>query len=261
MVETRFRDSSDVDELISEHEPDVVPISTRNGRRESEPHSSEVVQLHEVLTYNFPEHRILWDLHHLFFEKDDLEEIDIQFDISILKNISIPHELTSYKASEFGNRVPDVAINVLSRSTWRRDLLDIMEQSASLGILFYIVYTPYHVATRKYRAPFMRVHKLNSLGRYDIVDIRKVACVEGETTISSDALVSLEPILPVKVGMELLKKLASDNKQRFRLALFKADSNERLLSEKESAKKRAEEEKKRADAYEELLKKHNIPIK
>ncbi len=88
----------------------------------------------------------------------------------------------------------------------------------------------------------MRVHKIDTYGRYDNADIRKIACVEGETAISSDVLVYLEPILPIKMGIELLKTLASDNKQRFRLALFKAELNERLLSEKKSVKKRAEAE-------------------
>ena len=52
----------------------------RIGRRESEPHSFEVSNLHDILTSNFPEHHALWDLHHYF--KLEGEEIDIQFDIS-----------------------------------------------------------------------------------------------------------------------------------------------------------------------------------
>ncbi len=266
MVQIKSNYPSDLDESDSYPEPDVLSITTRNGRRESEPHSNEVVQLHEVLTYNFPQHRTLWDLHH-FFINTDQEEFDLQFDISILKNFSISHELTSYKASEFGNRVPDLAINVLSRSTWRKDLFDIAEESLILGIPIYLVYTPYHVATNRYRAPFMRMHKMNEKGKYDVVDIRKAACVEGDPAVSADALISLEPIFPLIVGLELLKKVTNDNKHRFRLVLFKCDSMERLLTEKEATKKRAEEEKKRAeeekkraDKYEILLKKHNISI-
>ncbi|MHA1733083.1 MAG: hypothetical protein ACTSU5_14140 [Promethearchaeota archaeon] len=48
--------------------------------------------------------------------------MDLQFDISFFLNWDFPRSLSSYKTSEFGNRVPDLAINVLSRSTWRGDL-------------------------------------------------------------------------------------------------------------------------------------------
>jgi hypothetical protein len=63
------------------YDPDVP----RLGRRESEPHSSEITYIHDVLTANFPESRTVWDLHHYFTgEKPPLKgkKIDIQFDIS-----------------------------------------------------------------------------------------------------------------------------------------------------------------------------------
>jgi len=62
----------------SSNEPEVEP--PRLGRRESEPHSEEVCYMRNVLKDNYPDHRVLWDLHHYFYH--DGEEIDIVFDIS-----------------------------------------------------------------------------------------------------------------------------------------------------------------------------------
>ncbi len=99
---------------------DYDPLVPRLGRRESEPHAAEVSYLYDVLSTNFPDDRATWDLHHYFtFEG---EEIDIQFDISFFRGFKVPYPISSYRASEYQNRVPTLAINVLSKSTWRVDL-------------------------------------------------------------------------------------------------------------------------------------------
>ena len=104
-------------------EPDTFdPNVPRLGRRECEPHSAEVSYLHDVLTTNFLDDRTIWDLHH-YFKKEGMD-IDIQFDISYFKDLKIPYSLPSYKANEYGNRVPTIAINILSKSTWRSDLAE-----------------------------------------------------------------------------------------------------------------------------------------
>ncbi|MHA1765802.1 MAG: hypothetical protein ACTSVK_06020, partial [Promethearchaeota archaeon] len=54
---TRVRDAT----------PDLFdPKRPRLGRRESEPHSAEVSYLYDVLRTNFPDDRVMWDLHHYF---------------------------------------------------------------------------------------------------------------------------------------------------------------------------------------------------
>ena len=61
----------------------------RLGRRESEPHSQEIMYLYDVLSTNFPESRTLWDLHHYFAVNGT--EFDIQFDISFIQKIGRAH--------------------------------------------------------------------------------------------------------------------------------------------------------------------------
>jgi Uma2 family endonuclease len=242
---------------------DEVDIPTRIGRRESEPHSSEVTHLKSVLTHNFPNHRTLWDLHH-YFDLDE-ESFDIQFDISLFKDMSIPYEISSYNSDEFDGRVPDIAVNILSKSTWRKDFLDNSVDCSILLIPLYIVYTPYNVATKNFRAPYLRVHKLNADQDYDIFNIKAVASIEGKPEIKEENLISLSPILPVRIGIEQMEIKYNKNAPRFRLVLFKLDSQERLLSKLEYEEKRADEQTKRADEqtkraekYKKLLMENNI---
>ena len=110
----------------------------RIGRRESEPHSFEISYLHDVLTSNFEKHHTLWDLHHYF--RVEGEEIDIQYDISFFLNFTLPYTLSSYRASEYGHRIPDLAINILSKSTWKTDLSENLDISRILKIPCYIVF-------------------------------------------------------------------------------------------------------------------------
>ena len=94
--------------------PDTYdPKALRLGRRESEPHSEEVSYLHDVLETNFPNDRTMWDLHHYFIVGK--EEIDFQLDISYFKGLDIPHTLSSYHAAKYGNRIPTLGINILSK--------------------------------------------------------------------------------------------------------------------------------------------------
>ncbi len=101
------------------------PIPPRNGQRESKPHSNEVTDLHDVLSANFPNDRVFWDLHHYFILNNT--ELNRRFDISWFQNMELPTQQSLYKAWEHDNHVPDVVINVLSVSTWRDDFSDIVE--------------------------------------------------------------------------------------------------------------------------------------
>ncbi len=130
----------------------------RNGRRESEPHSHEVTYLYNVLSANFPNDRVFWDLHHYFLF--DKTEDNCRFDLSWFQNMDVPAEQACYKAWEHDNRVPDLVINVLSVSTWMKDLSDIVEFCRAIKIPYYIVFAPYHVASRMYLPPFLRVYRL-----------------------------------------------------------------------------------------------------
>ncbi len=103
------------------------PTTPRLGRRESEPHSVEISYLYDVIRTNFQEVRTVWDLHH-YFKKGGLD-IDIQFDISYFRDLKIPYTLSSYHADEFDNRGPNMAVNILSKSTWRSDLLEKVDLS------------------------------------------------------------------------------------------------------------------------------------
>ncbi len=107
-----------------EHVP--PPWQPRLGRRESEPHSHEITYLYDALTHNYPNYRIIWDLHHYFSFQG--ERLDIQFDISFFMDLDIPitYDLSSYNAEKYGNKVPTLAINILSNSTYGKDLRETM---------------------------------------------------------------------------------------------------------------------------------------
>lgn len=227
----------------------------RIGRRESEPHSIEVAYIHDVLTTNFSEHHCLLDLHH-YFQLED-EEIDVQFDISFFLNFKLPHTLSSYRAIEYQNRIPDMAINILSKSTWRKDFSDNLEFVRMLKIPVYIVFTPFDVASRPYKAPFLRVYFLQPDGNYLFRDIRSVARKQNGLTDLQD-FIDLDNYLPFLVGLIKLEKTHENWKPLFRL-IFKMKSDGKILQNKtEQEKQRADQEKQRAEKYLNLLKKHGI---
>jgi Uma2 family endonuclease len=176
----------------------------RIGRRESEPHSAEVTYMFEVLNENMKNSRVFWDLHHYF--KIGKKELDIQFDISFFLDFSEIHDVSSYKASDYDNKIPDMVVNVLSVSTWRRDFMEIMEYCETLKIPYYIIFAPYHVTSEEYRPPFMRIHSLNENGKYEIRNIQEIAFEEGSQEIDTKNLFSLSPRISLSIGLELLKK-------------------------------------------------------
>ncbi len=189
------------------------PSQPRIGRRESEPHSEEVTYVHDVLQTNFPSDRAIWDLHHYF--PGDPEEIDIRFDISFFKGLSIDHSLSSYHAKDYDNKVPTLTINVLSVNTWRSDIGETYDLCSQLGIPVYIVFAPYHVATQNYRPPFLRVYSKLQNGEYVIKELHKVVGIEG-AALNFDAIFDLGPDLPFQVGLLELKKRHERNQQRYR---------------------------------------------
>jgi Uma2 family endonuclease len=248
---------------INSMEPDTFDQSQpRIGRRESEPHSLEVGYLHDVLETNFPNHHALLDLHHYF--QVDGEEVDVQFDVSFFLDLSIPYTLSSYRASDYQNRVPVLAINVLSKSTWRADLSENLDLCRMLRIPIYVVFAPFDVATKFYRPPFARVYQLQADGSYTIKEIRN-NCVDKDGMIVAAHLVDLDGGVPFRIGIEELGSKHEKVQNRFRLILVQQHTSDRyptsIEQEKQRAdqeKQRAEQEKQRAEKYLRLLKDHGI---
>ncbi|MHA1716791.1 MAG: hypothetical protein ACTSXP_14195 [Promethearchaeota archaeon] len=237
------------------------PTEPRLGRRESEPHSEEITYIHDVLTTNFPKSRVVWDLHHYFFSNEFGKEIDIQFDISFFKDWSFDRTLSSYKSSDFGNRIPDFAINILSKSTWRADLLDHETTCEHFQIPVYIVFAPYDVASVFYKPPFMRIYYLKE-GTYYHLDIREIALKAGSTSVNKEAIVDLGETLKIRLGIMEREKLHHDGRKLYRLVFFDKIEDQMLKTslelERERSNKleeRAEKEKERADKLEARLEK------
>ena len=239
----------------------ATPNLQRIGRRESEPHSEEVSYMYDVLTTNFPNSRTFWDLHHYF--KIDDEEIDLQFDISFFRNFILKEAVSSFKAEEFNGRIPDLVINILSKSTWRIDLLEHVEYCEKLKIPYYIVFTPYDVIKKLYKPPFLRVYFLKN-NKYEHFDFRDITLIEGEyNNIDSTKIIDLGESIPFRIGLMERKRRHLKRGKLYRLVFFDKEKDIMLKSSIEKAieiaekeRRRAEEERKRAEHLEKLLKKY-----
>ncbi len=234
----------------------------RLGRRESEPHSSEVNYLHDVLTTNFPEDRVMWDLHHYFTVKGNT--IDMQFDISFFRGFYLPHELSSYRASEHDNRIPTMAVNILSKSTYNLDIGLNALQCRDIGIPVYIVFNPYLPNPWSLRAPFLRVHYIEDPNEsYIVRDLREACLVESEDddeeenaqALDPDKLVDVRPdLLPFMFGIKKLRRTFEGGLPRYRLILVDRTTLRPLPTRVEQERQRAEQERQRAEQAEKKLK-------
>ncbi len=223
----------------------------RLGRRESEPHSAEITYLYDVLTTNFPQDRTMWDLHHYFMV--DEEELNLQFDLSYFRNFTLPYEISSYRAIKYGNRRPTLALNILSRSTYNKDIGMTVEKCRRVGIPLYIVFNPYLQQPFELRAPFLRVYYQESPDEpYKIAELREVCLKEYE----KDKEGALDPtkiidvrkdILPFAFGIMLLNKRYDGDLPRYRLILINRETMTPFKTKSELALERAEEERKRAE--------------
>ncbi|MHA1680091.1 MAG: hypothetical protein ACTSUE_03720 [Promethearchaeota archaeon] len=251
-------------------QPDFDPDAPRLGRRESEPHSEEITYLIDVLRTNFPDDRSFWDLHH-YMSPEPGEDYDLCFDISFFKDFQVKDMMRSYKATEFKNRVPTMVINILSTSTWAVDLSDHMDACRLLHIPLYIVFPPYHVASKRYMPPFLRVYLLEEDGTYKIHELKQYIASEDENTLVLDGekckdrafIIDTSPVVPFRLGlMERNKKVRGDTNLACRLILVH-QTEPRILptrveivkKQAEQEKQRAEQEKQRADDLEARLKK------
>jgi hypothetical protein len=235
-------------------EPDLDPSLPRIGRRESEPHSAEVSYLHDVLEANFEGSRTFWDLHHYFPLGQDASEAecDVRFDVSFFKDFPIPQDQPSYRAAEFGNRVPDMAINILSKSTWRSDLSDNMESCRMLGIPLYVVFAPFHVATWQYKPPFLRAYFVNESGKYEPHDLVETIAKEGDAIQEADIagkVLDVSNLVPFRIGLvERVKKYRGDL-QEYRMVLIDPTEARILLTSGEMDRDRANHLQDLVDKY------------
>ena len=234
-VSTRHRDA----------EPDTFdPNEPRLGRRESEPHSAEVSYLHDVLTTNFPDDRTIWDLHH-YFKKDGMD-IDIQFDISYFKGLKIPYTLSSYQADEFDNRIPTMAINILSKSTWRSDLAEKLDFCRILKIPLYIVYSTYHVAINIYKPPFLRAYVLQSNNEYKMYELRRTISRTPEG-FDLNTIIDVSEVVPFRLGLQENEQKHQGEQSLYRLVLVDPNTDQFFLTENEKKSRTIDEQSKTID--------------
>jgi len=234
------------------------PDAPRLGRRESEPHSSEITYLYDVLTTNFPESRTMWDLHHYFIgTKGALkqEKIDIQFDVSFFQDLRIPHSLSSYDAQKYEGRTPDLAINVLSKNTWRADLSEHADTCKSLGIPIYAVFSPYKVTSKIYDPPFLRVLILQDDGSYEQLELRDITLNEGDA-IEEKHIIDVSARVPFRLGLMRLTQKHVGGLSIFRLIIINPSEPEVLLTRAEEEKQSRLKAEKRAEKAERALQQH-----
>ena len=262
---------------IEDAPPDLFdPDQPRLGRRESEPHSAEVTYLHDVLTTNFPKGRTFWDLHHYFVAPKGVlkgKDIDLRFDISFFKELTVPYSVPSYNSAQHNGKVPDIAINVLSKSTWRADLSEHVDACKDLSIPVYIVFSPYEVASKRYAPPFLRSYILQEDGSYKEEELCNITFEEGGV-IEIAHIIDISDKLPFRLGlMRLLQKFLGEE-PLFRLILLdpselrvlptlrekeSEEAEQKIKSaykEAEEAKKQAEEAKKQAEELDQKLQKY-----
>ncbi|TFH28538.1 MAG: hypothetical protein E4G98_05285 [Promethearchaeota archaeon] len=198
----------------------------------------------------------MWDLHH-YFEADSLS-IDLQFDISFFKGLDIPYSLSSYRAPKYNNKVPTMAINILSKSTWRANVGEHVDYCKLIQIPIYIVFPANYVTTSIYRPPFLRAYILQPSGEYKIHDIRDVTLHEGkekgeDIERNEEAIIDLSPILPFRLGLEKLKKKHEGKLELYRVVIIKPDEFEVFPTLTEQERERAEKEKTRAEQAEQKI--------
>jgi hypothetical protein len=166
--------------------------------------------------------------------------------------MSIEQELPSYVAVEHGNRVPTMAVNVLSKSTWAVDLSDHVDKSRLLGIPLYVVFPAYHVATATYKPPFLRAYIYQASTRqYGIHDLNQAIVKEGEALThglceDSEKLLDTSSIVPFRIGLMERRVKVRGGLSAWRMILVHPTEPRILLT-------CAEQEKARADAFEKLV--------
>ena len=160
----------------------------------------------------------------------------------------MPEALSSYKAKDFDNRIPTLAVNVLSKSTWRSDLSENVDVCKILGIPVYVVFSPFFVTSTVYRPPFLRVYTLGEDGGYRQVELRKITLVEGGE-MDPDAVITVGDFLPFRFGIMELTQKHVEGMSLYRLILIAPDELRILPMERDQLKTERDQLKGKLEEY------------
>jgi hypothetical protein len=180
----------------------------------------------------------LEELHHYFEVGGDT--IDIAFDVSCIPNADIPERLSSYTAADHGRVVPLVAINILSKSTWHRDIYQHSEECREVGIRHYVVFSPYHIGGRRLQPPLLRLYSNETQQSVRVVDVhRTYSPSEPETILEI-------PGTPFRFAAIPREERGQGGISLYRLIVL-SNQSESLLTNAEQAQQRAEQAQQRAE--------------
>ena len=120
-------------------------------------------------------------------------------------------EQACFRAWEHDNRVPDLVINVLYLFNMDERSLGYCKFCRAIKIPYYIVFAPYHVASRMYLPPFFTSI---SVDKTDPNREERHECVnrEGQTDWNENELITLEEGIPFGIGLERLKVVQGKGK-------------------------------------------------
>jgi len=219
----------------------------RLGRRDSMPHTNHIEYIRSVLKKNFPNDTTISDLWHYF--QVEMQEEKFIPDIAFYETFKLDRDLKSYKSIEHGNKIPLLIINMMSQSTWKNDVSEIVKKCLKVKIPFYIVYTMYSIKVDEYEPPFLRIYEYKEeKNDYEIIEIRRYAKYEESEMIEEKNLYYNEK-LPFRVGLEKILNIIEGERES-RILIVDKKELKKLLSEKECVeyeKKKIEDEKKKIE--------------
>jgi len=143
-----------------------------------------------------------------------------------------------------------MAINILSKSTWRSDLAEKLDFCRILKIPLYIVFPAFHVAIDIYKPPFLRAYVLQENNEYKMIELRKTLEIESDKW--EEDIIDVSELVPFRLGIIKRKEQKHQGGlSLYRLVLLdpKKDEllltkNEKTIKEKEKTIQRLEEENK-----------------
>ncbi len=159
-------------------------------------------------------------------------------DVFVIFGVS-GHDRSSYKIWEEG-KSPDVVIEIISESTWKKDQ-DNISLYQKLGVREYFLFDPLD----RHLDPVLQGYRLDRIGRYQRVHVRKLA----GGILRADSL-GLDLELRVESGRLRLY----DSELREYLLDYSEERQTRLWerARAENEKRRAENEKRRAESEKRL---------
>jgi len=226
----------------------------RLGRRESQHHGLELMYIYNIISTNFPNLLALNDLNHYFLINE--KKVNIQFDISIFKDFSLSGRIRSYDAEKFGNKIPIMAINILSKSTWRKDFSDNLEKCRLIKIPYYVVLFIQPIDSidaEIYHYPSIRLYRLNSSGYYDYKVLSEILYDENNI-VNEEAILDCSDLLPFRIGLQKIKERDIEGKSLYRIIFIKKESLEMYLTDSELKDKIIEKKDQLIEEKEQMIK-------